>query len=144
MKNYQLKMKRLLLAALMVAAMWGCKKDDQEPMEEEVVNYLAETKWQSYIPIGDKDMMFAKYLIFNKDETCNFIDSIGISVTVKKYYYDPINGESFKGMYYTNIYYDEDKKNIYETISIKESLDRIFYYWILGKMASVVYYKRIE
>lgn len=136
-------MKKLILIILLAAFM-SCSKDEPEISEKEAENYLSETKWQQYMPIGSSDFMVKKYLIFKKDGTCEHVDSVSNPVTVKKYYYDPISGEPFNNAYYTNLYLNEAKTNIYENLIVQKTLDKLHYYLVMGDMASVINYRKIQ
>jgi hypothetical protein len=140
-------MKGLVLAALMMAAMWGCEKDSDEEIEiieEPVVNYLENTEWQQYTPIGDTDFMIRRYLIFKEDGICEYVDSIRTTVSIESYYYDPIYGEAYQGLYFTKLYEDAAKTEIYEEIYVEESLDRLYYFLSWGNTTTKMKYKRIN
>ncbi|MFV0593769.1 MAG: hypothetical protein ACK5M7_20525 [Draconibacterium sp.] len=137
-------MKKLIYITLTLAALLGCSKDsDEEIIDEPVVNYLEDTKWQSYTPMFGEKYMHAKYFTFNADETCTYVDSIG-TVTTKTYYYDIVNGDPIQGQYYTSLYKDAAKTDEYELLTIDKSLEELHYYWVLGELASVMNYVRIE
>lgn len=137
-------MKKLILLTLIVVAFIGCSKDEPEIIEEEVENILSGTLWQSYMPIFENHYMVKKYIAFKESGICEFTDSVSVPVSKKNYYYNPLNGEPFNGLYYVDIFHDAAKTDKYETLTVQKNLDRLSYYWIMGDLAAVIQYKRIN
>lgn len=136
-------MKKLIYLTLIMAALLACSENETEDPEA-TENYLENTKWQAYTVMLGNETMVAKYLTFKEDGSCDYVDSVNTSVITNKYFYDAVNGESFNGAYYTTLYNDENKTNEYQVVTVDESLDKLHFYWVLGDIASVIRYKRVD